>query len=65
MKEQILKKISEKRNISLTEAEKSFNKYCQDFADDVFYSEYNGVLVFGLHLTIEEADYIHNYLKSA
>ena len=65
MKEIIIKKISEKRSISLAEAENSFNKYCNDFADDIFYSEYNGVLVYGLNLTIDEADYIHNYLKSA
>ena len=65
MKEIIIKKISENRNVSLAEAERNFNTYCEDFASDIFYHEYNGILVYGIGLTIDEAEYIHNYLKSA
>lgn len=65
MKENIIKKIAENRNVSLAEAENNFNTYCQDFASDRFYREYNGVLVDGIGLTENEAEYIHNYLKSA
>ncbi len=64
MKQSIIKKISEKKHISISEAEKCFMKYAKDFADDVFYIEFCGVLVFGLCLTIKEAAYVHNYLKA-
>jgi len=65
MKENIIKKISENRNVSAAEAEKNFRTYCEDFASDRFYNDYVGILVLGIGLTVEEAEYIHNYLKSA
>ncbi len=64
MKQTIVKKISEKKHISISEAEHCFMKYSKDFADDVFYIEFCGVLVYGLGLTIKEVEYIHNYLKA-
>ena len=65
MKENIIKKISENRNVSIVEAEHNFHTYCEDFASDSFYNDYCGILVLGIGLTVEEAEYIHNYLKSA
>lgn len=39
-------------------------KYAKDFADDVFYIEFCGILIYGLNLTIKEAEYVHNYMKA-
>lgn len=65
MKKNIIKKISENNHVSIAEAEEFFSEYCEDFASDRFFKKYGGVLTQGIGLTTEEADYIHNYLKSA